>query len=53
MGKYQHGPVHKRPKRWKAGPDNRKKHEARIAANREILAACKAELEAARGKSEG
>lgn len=46
MGKYQHGPVHKRPKTWKSGARNRKKHEKRIEQNREILRACRAELEA-------
>lgn len=47
MGKYRHGPVHKRPKVWKAAKDNRKKHEDRMAKNREILRACREELEQA------
>lgn len=39
MGKYRHGPVHYRPKTWKAAKDNRKEHEARIDKNREIIRA--------------
>lgn len=46
MGKYRHGSVHKRPKVWRSQKENRKKDEERIRQNREILAACKKELQA-------
>lgn len=43
MGKYRHGPVHKRPKVWSAAKENRKEREERIRKNREILRACRQE----------
>lgn len=41
MGKYRHGPVHKRKKRWSSKADNLKQDQARIEKNRAVLAELK------------
>lgn len=41
MGKYRHGPVHDRPKRWRAQDENRKKQQKRQTENRALIASLK------------